>query len=90
VGQITTALKTIQGICTLYSVGFYIDLGERIAVYNALSDSFHVFKWAWEQYVWDEECDTIPNWVDRKVILSCTKLVVPSKLEKYNDRSTAA
>lgn len=91
---IAKALKTIQGICTLYDVPFYVDLGERIAVYHALNDSFHIFRWACEKgrYIWDEERDTIPNWIDRKVyISSCTKTIVPElKLEKTDGRSTAA
>jgi len=92
--SIATALKTIQGICRLYDVPFYIDLGERIAVYHALKDNFHVFRWACEkgQYVWDEERGTIPNWMENKVhISSCTKQIVPElKLEKHDGRSTAA
>lgn len=91
--SIASALKTIQGICNLYSVPFYVDLGERIAVYHALNDSFHVFRWAWEKgrYVWDEERGTIPNWMENKVrISSCTKQVVPKLTEKRDDRPAAA
>jgi hypothetical protein len=91
---IDTALKTIQGICGLYDAPFYVDLGERIAVYHVLNDSFHVFQWVCEKgrYVWIEERDTIPNWIENKVrISSCTKLDVPElKLEKHDGRSTAA
>jgi len=92
--SIASALKTILGICRLYDVSFYVDLGERIAVYYAENDSFHVFRWDCEQgrYVWDSERGTIPNWMENKVrISSCTKQIVPElKLEKTDGRSTAA
>lgn len=70
--RIADALRTIQGICSLYSVRDYtpIDTG-RIAVYNVRSDNFHFFKWDSDkcQYVYDGSDDYIPNWRDKKMAI---------------------
>lgn len=66
------ALKTVIGICRLYSVRHYIplDIGE-IAVYNAANDDFHFFKWDCElgRYVFYKAADHIHQWVERKIAI---------------------
>jgi hypothetical protein len=54
-------LKTIQNICSLYSVQDYYDYGERIGVYNVPDDNFHLYKWKSElgRYVLDGIADQL-------------------------------
>ena len=69
VGEITDALKTVMGICRLYSVHFFIPMDEGIAVYNASNDDFHFFQWASEigHYIFCGSKEQIPDWLERRI-----------------------
>lgn len=72
VNRIAKALKTIQGICNLYSVSDYTAIDEtRIAVYNCQNDNFHFFRWSSKscRYIYCGSQDCIPNWKGKRVAI---------------------
>jgi hypothetical protein len=67
--KVAESLKTIKGICNLYSVHYFIDYGEEVAVYNCENDNYHFFRWSSDisRYIYNGCKDYMPDAMERRV-----------------------
>lgn len=70
INRIIHAVRTIKGICDLYSVKDFVHYDDGyIAVYNAQNDNFHYFRWSTDtnRYIFTGSTDYITNWREKRM-----------------------